>query len=45
MMPTLSDLERLAREAGALLRDGYNKEHTVQYKGVIDLVTEADHVS
>jgi len=45
MMPTLSDLERLAREAGVILRDGYNKEHTVRYKGVIDLVTETDHAS
>ena len=45
MKPTLSDLERLARGAGAILRDGYNKEHTVQYKGVIDLVTESDHAS
>ena len=45
MKPTLSDLERLAREAGAILRDGYNKDHTVQYKGVIDLVTETDHAS
>ncbi len=45
MKPTLSNLERLAREAGAILRDGYNREHTIQYKGVIDLVTEADHAS
>jgi len=45
MIPILSSLERLAREAGAILRDGYNKEHTIQYKGVIDLVTEADHAS
>jgi len=45
MKPTLSDLERLAREAGAILRDGYNKEHTVHYKGEIDLVTETDHAS
>lgn len=45
MKPTLSDVERLAREAGAILRDGYNKEHTVHYKGTIDLVTETDHVS
>lgn len=45
MKPTLLDLERLAREAGAILRDGYNKEHTVHYKGTIDLVTEADHAS
>ncbi|GJQ34724.1 MAG: inositol monophosphatase [Anaerolineaceae bacterium] len=45
MKPTLSDLEKLALEAGAILRDGYNKEHTVHYKGTIDLVTEADHAS
>ncbi|MDO8755584.1 MAG: inositol monophosphatase family protein, partial [Anaerolineales bacterium] len=45
MKPTLSNLEHLARDAGAILRDGYNREHTIQYKGVIDLVTEADHAS
>jgi myo-inositol-1(or 4)-monophosphatase len=45
MKPTLSDLERLARGAGAILRDGYSKEHTVRYKGTIDLVTETDHAS
>ena len=45
MTPALLDLERLARGAGAILRDGYNKEHTVHYKGTIDLVTETDHAS
>ena len=45
MSPTLFELERLAREAGAILRAGYNKEHQVNYKGVIDLVTEVDHES
>ncbi len=45
MKPTLSDLERLAREAGAILRDGYHRDHTIHYKGEIDLVTEADHAS
>ena len=45
MEPTLSEIERLAREAGAILRAGYNKEHQVNYKGVIDLVTEVDHQS
>jgi myo-inositol-1(or 4)-monophosphatase len=45
MSPTLSELERLARGAGAILRAGYNKEHQVNYKGVIDLVTEVDHES
>jgi len=45
MQPTLSYIEALARKAGAILRDGYSKEHTVAYKGVIDLVTEIDHQS
>ena len=45
MGPTLSEIERLAREAGAILRAGYNTEHQVNYKGVIDLVTEVDHQS
>jgi myo-inositol-1(or 4)-monophosphatase len=45
MKPTLSDIERLAREAGMILRDGYSKEHDIKYKGVIDLVTETDHAS
>ena len=43
--PTLAGLEHLARQAGAILRDGYEKEHQVSYKGVIDLVTEVDHAS
>jgi len=45
MRPTLTELERLARDAGAILRAGYSKEHQVNYKGVIDLVTEVDHQS
>ena len=45
MQPTLSYIENLARQAGAILRAGYNKEHQVGYKGVIDLVTEIDHQS
>lgn len=45
MQPTLSYVETLARKAGAILRDGYSKEHKVDYKGVIDLVTEVDHQS
>ncbi len=43
--PALSDLEYLAVQAGAILRAGYNKDHQVAYKGVIDLVTEVDHAS
>jgi myo-inositol-1(or 4)-monophosphatase len=43
--PTLSTLERLARQAGQILRAGYQQEHQVDYKGVIDLVTEIDRQS
>ena len=45
MNPALSDLERLARHAGELLRLGYEHEHQVDYKAVIDPVTEIDHQS
>ena len=45
MQPTLSYIENLARQAGAILRAGYSQEHEVSYKGVIDLVTEIDHQS
>jgi myo-inositol-1(or 4)-monophosphatase len=44
-LPTLPDLERMARQAGKILLDGYDKEHEVNYKGVIDIVTEMDHAS
>jgi myo-inositol-1(or 4)-monophosphatase len=43
--PKLTDLERLARQAGGVLRAGYEQEHQVDYKGVIDLVTEIDRKS
>ncbi len=43
--PARVGLEMLARNAGAILRDGYNKNHQVEYKGVIDLVTEVDRQS
>jgi len=45
MYPTLPYIETLARKAGEILRAGYNKEHQVSYKGVIDPVTEVDHQS
>jgi myo-inositol-1(or 4)-monophosphatase len=45
MIPTLSDLESLARRAGEILRAGYEREHQVNYKSEIDLVTEVDHQS
>lgn len=44
-LPTLSDLESLARAAGKILYNGYEKDHDVQFKGAIDLVTEIDHQS
>lgn len=44
-IPTLADIERLARQAGQILRAGYEQEHQVDYKGVIDLVTEIDRQS
>jgi myo-inositol-1(or 4)-monophosphatase len=43
--PILADFERLARQAGQILRAGYQQEHQVDYKGVIDLVTEIDRQS
>ena len=43
--PTLAQLEELARRAGEILRRGYDTEHRVAYKGVIDLVTEVDRAS
>lgn len=44
--PVLADLERMARQAGSILSQGYEK-HDIQvdYKGEIDLVTEFDHRS
>ena len=44
-LPALRDLEEMARQAGTILRNGYQKEHKVDYKGVIDLVTEVDRQS
>lgn len=43
--PTLPELEHLAEQAGAILRAGYNEDHQISYKGVIDLVTEIDRAS
>lgn len=45
MEPVLADLERLARQAGEILRAGYGKSHDIDYKGIIDPVTEIDHRS
>jgi myo-inositol-1(or 4)-monophosphatase len=38
-------IEAVAREAGALLLESLHDRHIVQYKGEINLVTEADHLS
>jgi myo-inositol-1(or 4)-monophosphatase len=40
--PSLAELEDLARQAGAILRAGFQREKHVYYKGEIDLVTDAD---
>jgi myo-inositol-1(or 4)-monophosphatase len=45
MTPALSDLERLARQAGEILRLGYGRVHQVDYKHAIDPVTEVDRQS
>jgi len=37
--------ESIAREAGALLREYYHRGVTAEYKGDVDLVTEADRAS
>ncbi len=44
-LPLVSEIETMAREAGAILRAGYDKEHQISYKGVIDPVTETDRAS
>jgi myo-inositol-1(or 4)-monophosphatase len=45
MPPTLSEIEEIARRAGEILRAGFEREHQLEYKGAIDLVTEVDHQS
>jgi len=41
----LADIAAIAREAGALLMDRFAKHVTIEYKGEVDLVTEADRSS
>ena len=43
--PTLAEIEAIARQAGLILRGGFDQDHEVSYKGVIDPVTEMDHAS
>jgi len=42
MKPLLKDLMDWARGAGAILREGYGKQHQISHKGRIDLVTDMD---
>jgi myo-inositol-1(or 4)-monophosphatase len=41
----LSTAESIARDAGSLLRDFYHRGVRMEYKGDVDLVTEADRAS
>lgn len=45
MQPTLQEIEDLASRAGEILRAGLGKQHHIEFKGEIDLVTEIDHLS
>lgn len=45
-MPEQGDFAiSIAREAGALLKDRFKEKHRIDYKGEIDIVTEADRMS
>lgn len=44
-MPYKSFAVDLARKSGALLKETFTKKHKIQYKGEINLVTEADKMS
>jgi len=44
-LPIAGRVAELAREAGALLRDFYYRGVATEYKGDVDLVTEADRTS
>jgi len=43
--PKLDDLIEMARGAGRILRDGYERDFSIHHKGRIDLVTDMDHRS
>lgn len=45
MQPTLNELTEIARRSGEILRTGFGKQHRIEFKGEIDLVTEIDHQS
>lgn len=41
--PTLQQVILWAKEAGAIAREGFHKEHAIHMKGTLDLATEIDH--
>jgi myo-inositol-1(or 4)-monophosphatase len=43
--PTLSDLIRIAKHAGGILKDGFSTDFQVEHKGLVDLVTDMDRRS
>ncbi|MDR2861819.1 MAG: inositol monophosphatase [Syntrophobacterales bacterium] len=43
--PYLESVIDIARKAGQLLREKFDQPHDIEYKGRINLVTEADHAS
>lgn len=43
--PTLKQIINLAQEAGKIVRAKFEDEHTIGYKGAVDVVTEADKAS
>lgn len=45
MTPSLDKIIEWARQAGAILREGYGKRHAIDHKGRVDIVTEMDRQS
>ena len=43
--PTLDQVIAWAKQAGELVRTGFEDEHTIGYKGAVDVVTESDKKS
>jgi myo-inositol-1(or 4)-monophosphatase len=45
MADYLNSTVAMARQAGLLLKEKFDQPHTIEYKGRINIVTEADHAS
>jgi myo-inositol-1(or 4)-monophosphatase len=45
VQPTLDQVIAWAKQAGELVRAGFEDEHTIGYKGAVDVVTESDKKS